>query len=136
MGKKSKTNCESWGSMLDRSMPSMSTTTDLMKRPSSVRIGLVIRLVVTTTNATWNSKFSTTTTLGRRTTIGLTNGWRSWEERARGSSASPIPSTLRTGASPSCSTNTTTPINSYEQTTTRTTNNNNNNNNNNPYQFL
>merc|ERR1712062_396128 len=25
-------------------------------------------------NATWNSKFSTTTTLGRRTTIGPTNG--------------------------------------------------------------
>merc|ERR1712119_200686 len=75
--KKSKTNFESWDSMLDRSMPSMSTTTDLTKRPSSVRIGLVIRLVVTTTNATWTSKFSTTTTIGRRTTIGLTNGWRS-----------------------------------------------------------
>merc|ERR1712221_45315 len=59
----------------------------LMKKPSFLHTGMRIPLVVTTINVRWDSKSSTTTTIGQYTTIGLTRGADRCVQKARGSSA-------------------------------------------------
>merc|ERR1712133_318821 len=80
-------SCRSWVSVQDKSTPSMSTTTVLMKKPSFLHTGMRIPLVVTTISVRWDSKSSTTTTIGQYTTIGLTREADRYVQRARGSSA-------------------------------------------------